>query len=1064
MKTKLQSPLFVLPCALAFLAMLSAFPGSAQTFTNIQAGLPGVQYPSVAWGDYDNDGRLDLLISGDSQNDGRICQVWHNNGNGSFSNINAGLPGVGSGSVAWGDYDNDGYLDILLLGSGIDTPQVWRNNGNGTFSNINVGLPPFNNGSAAWGDYDNDGHLDILLTGGIPYVGYATQLWRNNGNGTFSLVNVGLPTGYDCRAAWGDFDNDGRQDVLLQYFDELSSSYKTEIWRNNGDGTFTNLNAGLPGLSRGSFACGDYDHDGRLDVLITGVDYSSSPPTAFAQLWRNNGNGTFTKINSGLPQFTGYVAWGDFNNDGQLDLLFAGSLYDDNNLIEVWQNNGDGTFSNKFALATGFIDWDGGSVSWGDYDNDGNLDFLLSGDGYPVYAPICNIYRNTSAIANTPPTTPSGLRVTMEGGTYVLHWNAASDAQTPASGLTYNVRVGSTPGGSDILSANADPATGARRLPQPGNAQGNLFLRVSPSVTAPVGRTWYWSVQAIDSVLVGSHFAAEANFAAVGPPEVVTLPATNISAFSSTLPGLVNPAGAPTIGWIEWGLTSAYGARSTPVSLGSGSLAQPIAWTITNLSVWGTYHYRVVASNQYGLATAPEVTLTIQNFANPTILHDTATALMPFFLPAMGQPPDSLSILVRSDNPVLVPNTTNAIVVSGSGASRTLRIIPAAGFSGTANITVLISDGVSTIEKDFTVTVLPQSGPLLYLTNMTNAHVPNPLTLRFRMVDAGSGSTNYTVEYRPDLSPTNTWTPAANATALAGGVFQVAVPTPAVKGFFRVKGLRNLVASFSTTSLSAEEGSGTVSAVVVFNAPYQGTLRYTVGGTAGPGDYGALSGLVVVNGNTAAIPITLGDNLTIDQLRYLTLQLQPGSDFQLGTASRLTLTIADNDALWKGTVLLSNGLAATTTTLVTNSNSGGGYTNLTLPQNANTSLNFILKLQQSSGACNGALLSDAGGFFPTNETPAQVSFTGNHFAVSINNVALPNDSSLLGSSLQLNLALNADNGTPNQTVSSTAVSGQATLALVSDAFPFLNVTNSGTFQLFRPAPQPATNDVNFVNP
>src|SRR5262245_42789597 len=175
--------------------------------------------------------------------------VWRNTGSG-FSNINARLPQVYLGSLAWGDYDNDGKLDILVYGQTVTNVilELWRNTGNG-FSNINVGITIPGRGSVAWGDYDNDGWLDILLTG-ISSQQPRTQIWRNTGSG-FTNVNAGLTGVWFGSAAWADYDNDGRLDILLwgaseARFGSLGSvpaAPVTEVWRNTGSG-FININAG----------------------------------------------------------------------------------------------------------------------------------------------------------------------------------------------------------------------------------------------------------------------------------------------------------------------------------------------------------------------------------------------------------------------------------------------------------------------------------------------------------------------------------------------------------------------------------------------------------------------------------------------------------------------------------------------------------------------------------------------------------------------------------------------------------------------------------------------------
>src|ERR1019366_2967774 len=178
------------------------FTVTAGQFTLASTNFIQVQNSLIAWGDYNNDGRLDVLIAGATNGYTGIpfpptirpvTQLYRNDGNGVFTPVATGLPGVTRGAAAWGDFNNDGYLDLVLTGSTNnyftgEISRIYRNNGDGTFTDIGAGLPGVYGGAVAWGDFDNDGRLDLLLTGTTNGTasGAISRIYHNNGDGTFS--------------------------------------------------------------------------------------------------------------------------------------------------------------------------------------------------------------------------------------------------------------------------------------------------------------------------------------------------------------------------------------------------------------------------------------------------------------------------------------------------------------------------------------------------------------------------------------------------------------------------------------------------------------------------------------------------------------------------------------------------------------------------------------------------------------------------------------------------------------------------------------------------------------
>jgi hypothetical protein len=238
------------------------------------------------------------------------------------------------------------------------------------------------------------------------------------------------------------------------------------------------------------------------------------------------------------------VAWGDYDNDGKLDILLTGYAYaagSSNYIAKVYHNNGNGTFTeNTSAGLPGVYD---GSVAWGDYDSDGKLDVLLTGITGSGSS-ITKVYHNLASTADRAPDAPTGLAAAPLSPTSVrLSWAAPTDDQTPASGLSYDLRVGTAPGASDVVGLMADASTGERRLAQRGSIQATSWTL---SNLAPDTR-YYWSVQAVDGALAGSGFANEGTFITdVAPPTVsLTAPALTNSMPSVTVTASDSGSGVP---------------------------------------------------------------------------------------------------------------------------------------------------------------------------------------------------------------------------------------------------------------------------------------------------------------------------------------------------------------------------------------------------------------------------------------------------------------------------------------------------------------------------------------
>jgi hypothetical protein len=328
----------------------------------------------VAWIDYDQDGLMDLYFVQSGATDAYKpsqplrSALFHNNGDGTFRDVtgkaNVGGAGHYGQGVAVGDFDNDGYPDLYVTGYG--RAILYRNNGDGTFTDVTAKAAVGDDGnwssSAGWFDFDNDGWLDLVVTNYIDwspknniwcgerkpgyrsycnpnnYRGQKTKLYRNNHDGTFTDVSeksgVGIPESKGMSLVLTDLNNDGWPDIVI-----ANDTWPNFFFENNRDGTFKDVSliSGLAASEDGRYEAGmgidaaDVDGDGNLDIYITHLDFELN------RLYHNNGDGTFTDVtySSGIGNkailLSGVAAkFIDYDNDGWPDILQANGAMLDN--------------------------------------------------------------------------------------------------------------------------------------------------------------------------------------------------------------------------------------------------------------------------------------------------------------------------------------------------------------------------------------------------------------------------------------------------------------------------------------------------------------------------------------------------------------------------------------------------------------------------------------------------------------------------------------------------------------------------------------------------------------
>ena len=509
---------------IAFLCLAhTGFAQSPFTFSFADERLADQSFSTIDLIDFDRDGDLDVFLSGNEglavaaqpsarlfEFDSRSVVIITDTISYpfiDFQEMTVPITGRWFSDSEWVDANGDGFLDLFLMGS--DSPSAPYAGGLEYHENVaGQSLTPraipsitLLSGAIDSGDMDNDGDIDVVLigtNGGVPTtvvleqddVGFqqVASAFEGYAHGDIELI---------------DIDKDEDLDVVICGVD-AQGQFVTAIYRNSGFGVFDTPALELPGYAFADLEFGDYDNDADVDILVTGGQLAPEVFGGVAVIYENIGT---TFVNAGLS-FTGAVAgaatWIDLNNDGVLDVVIAGGTDADagSQIHRVYLGTADSDYIHATNLPATFPTHSAVGDYEGDYDIDlvvGGLDATFNNNTY--------LYENQQRVPNDPPSAPTSLSASVSGGSVNLAWGASEDENTAAQSLTYELRVGSAPGNSDVVSTVARP-DGYRALAQ----NGNVGLNTSWFLTELPNGTYYWSVQAVDNGRAGSAFSNEASF------------------------------------------------------------------------------------------------------------------------------------------------------------------------------------------------------------------------------------------------------------------------------------------------------------------------------------------------------------------------------------------------------------------------------------------------------------------------------------------------------------------------------------------------------------------------
>jgi hypothetical protein len=470
-------------------------------YAEVATSLPQLRDGAADWGDFDNDGDLDLALMG---HDGvaRVASIWRNDA-GTFHKLLDLPEGLSGGDLKWVDLDRDGDLDLVAAGDNgaAGTLRSGRNLGGGVFAWTSYS-PGWRRTNLALADYDGDGDFDVAGAGYLPGPAAAPVLWRNTGAGTLAAVSVPGVIAVDSACVrW-----ERREFPGLATFGEYAAygpTYTSAYFRNDGPGDSLALSGyGYPDLIDAAYETADADGDGIEEEYSGGQNYAAYPSYKVSSVLHLS-NPAIPVPHDIPPLFGPAARWIDDDADGDLDLIVSG-MGDAGRHTQFHRWSGG-----VLALASeAFPQVARGAVAPGDFDGDGDPDLLILGDA--VSGPVTRLFRNLSQIPNAGPAAPPTSAATFTANALTLHCQPAADDHTPGSGLTWNFRAGLVPGQADLVTPDAGLASGLRRVAREGNAANRRTYSIHWRELAGVHTPVYFAAQAIDGARRGGAWSPEA--------------------------------------------------------------------------------------------------------------------------------------------------------------------------------------------------------------------------------------------------------------------------------------------------------------------------------------------------------------------------------------------------------------------------------------------------------------------------------------------------------------------------------------------------------------------------